>query len=380
MAELPSVGAAPYRVERSLGKATVRSAEPAVGHSLSGASGLVDKLLAGDGLQCLAGQLCMPIVVDDPGDSWGTGLWRYQDEVGRFEPSGRPTVAEDGPVRKITEATFSFASSRILVRTIAYSSWPVLELRFRVAWSERQKRLKLVIPTIFRDAEPECEIPGGSISRPTDGDQHVHGRWLLMAGQIAGQPAAIGVVNSGQHGVDCRAGIVTLSVLRSAAYCHEQGQSLDELPATLFMDQGIHQFRLLVTAGHPDTVRGRLPGLADWLDAPPVAYAHLPAGHAGQLAEPVANSTPEEDNAGRGHASLLSLTPPSLRMLACKQSSDAAAIVVRLHETEGQRTSGQLLLHSPRCEIDLDLQPFEIMTVRVERDGSHRVVDLIGEQ
>jgi alpha-mannosidase len=279
-------------------------------------------------------------------------------------------VVEDGPVRRITEAWFSFASSRLLLRTVAYASWPVLELQFRVVWNEVHRRLKLEIPTVFGHAQPQCEIPGGCIRRPDDGDQHVHGRWFMLEGPIAGQPAALGVVNSGQHGLDCVDGTVTLSVLRAAAYCHERGQSLRETPATKLMDQGVHDFRLLVTAGAPEMVRGRLPGLADWLDAPPVAYPHLPTGPFDPPADTAACTAP---------AALLTLTPASVRMTACKPSADAAALIVRCHETQGSPTSARLVLHWPHREITLELQPFEIATVRIERDGSHRMVDLIDE-
>jgi hypothetical protein len=44
------------------------------------------------------------------------------------------------------------------------------------------------------------------------------------------------------------------------------------------MDQGIHDVRLLVTAGGARNVRESFSGRADWLSAPPLAYAHLPLG------------------------------------------------------------------------------------------------------
>jgi alpha-mannosidase len=258
------------------------------------------------------------------------------------------------------------------LRTVAYAGWPVLEFRYRVQWNERQRRLKLAVPTVFEGGELQCEIPGGSIARPPDGQEHVHGRWFLIAGEAGGKEVALGVVNSGQHGLDGLDGEVRLSVLRSAAYCHEQGQSLAALPGVKFMDQGLHEFRLLVTAGEPDEVRARLPGLADWLDAPPLAYAHLPCGGA--------SSEGGQPAAAANAVSLLSLEPASVRLVACKRSSDGEALVLRLHEACGRGATARVVVSAPAGAISTELRPHAIKTLRIERDGSWREVDAVDER
>jgi len=379
MADLPGVGASFYRIEVSPDEPTAAAPPPAaaLAHTWDATTGLVREIVTHDGVQCLAGPLLQPLVLEDAGDSWGTNVWRYRDLAGQFAPVDGPTVVEQGPIRTITESTFSFSSSRLLLRTVAYATWPVLEFQFRVSWNETRRRLKLAIPTVFRDAEPLCEIPGGSIRRPCDGEQNVHGRWFMMAGECGGRQTAIGVVNSGQHGIDCADGTVTLSVLRSAAYCHEFQQSLNGLPATKYMDQGVHDFRLLVTAGSPEFVQSLLPGLADWLDAPPVAYAHLPWG---TVAAPSTRTTapPGPPSAARnGTVRLLSLEPPTIRITACTPSRDGNAILVRCHETAGKATAAKLALHSPAATLALQFRPFELVTLRIERDGTFRSVPLI---
>ncbi len=383
-------------------------------------SGLVTSLKTAGGRECLAGPLLEPIVVEDTADSWGTGRWSYRKVVGSFKPVGPPRVVASGPVRTVTRTVFCFRKSRLVMDVLSYPDWPVLEFRLRVTWNEDRRRLKLSVPTRFRGASVLCEVPGAAVSRPADGEEHVHGRWLLIEGLAGGREAALGVVNSGQPGYDLSGGEVRLSVLRSAAYCHERGFSLADrgeegtrpsrlgtfspisAPAWKSSDIGVHDVRLLVAAGEPDDVRAILPSLADHLSAPPAAYAHLPFGGGKGGSEPKGK---------RGHVqrvhvpgalaiTLLSLSPASVRVLACKPSWDSRALVIRVQEAVGKRTRASLTIalpidegvrtagiypqrhkrgHVQRVHVPLCLKAFEIKTVRVETDGTSREVSLIEE-
>ncbi len=371
-------------------------------HRIDRKTGLVVSLKTRSGRECLAGPLLGPLVIEDTGDSWGTGRGSYRKIVGRFKPCGPPRIIASGPVRRITRSLYAFGESRILMDVHAYPDWPVLEFRLRITWNEERRRLKLRVP--FRPQAPSllCEVPGGAIERPCDGEEHVHGRWLALEGRVAGERAALGVAHDGQHGLDFRDGELRLSVLRSCAYCHERGFDLgsDSSGKTgkrprgtcpqsscgwKFADIGIHEIRLLVTAGDPARVLEMLPGLADHLAAPPAAYAHLPfGGRAG-------------DNFGPSRIPLLSLSPSNIRLLACKRSWDGQALIVRLQEAVGKRTRASVGIELPWKEagrtkdgekdrgrvppahIPIPFGPFEIKTVRVGRDGSWREVRLVDE-
>jgi alpha-mannosidase len=169
-------------------------------------------------------------------------------------------------------------------------------------------------------------------------------------------------------------GELRLSVLRSSAYCHEQGFDLGtSLRGWKFADIGVHEFRLLVTAGAPASVRAMMPGLADHLAAPPAAYAHLPYD--------AESTSPNE--------TLLALKPASVRLLACKRSWEGEALIVRLQEAVGRKTKAELKVARPvltfgdpcpgPVHVPLSFTPFEIKTVRVERDGTWAEAALIEE-
>ena len=193
-------------------------------------------------------------------------------------------------------------------------------------------------------------------------------------------------------------GELRLSVLRSSAYCHEQGFDLGASPrGWKFADIGVHEFRLLVTAGAPASVRAMMPGLADHLAAPPAAYVHLP--YDAEI------TSPKE--------TLLALKPASVRLLACKRSWDGEALIVRLQEAVGKKTKAELVVreparrdrghvptipehvqegHVPKVRVQpnravpsleghvpLSFAPFEIKTLRIEKNGTWREAALIEE-
>jgi alpha-mannosidase len=381
LAEGKGVGASYYNIEAHEGESKPAFREPALGHTLDRKSGLVSSLSAGSCLDVLSGRLFEPLVIEDQGDSWGAGVWSYRKVVGRFKPLGRPRIVERGPVRSMTESVLAFARSRIVFRTYAYAEWPVLEFRLRVHWAEAGKRLKLSMPTVFRDPRLLAEIPGGAIARPADGEEHVHGAWLCLSGQVEGKDVALGLVNNGQHGFDLLRGELRLSVLRGAPYCHDKGYDLGEFPERTYMDQGIHDIRLLATAGETAQVLGALPALAEWLNAPPTSFAHLSLGTFGA-----------SDHSARESGVLLKIEAGNIRLLACKRSWDGEALIVRLQEAVGIPTQAKVEIARPLM-IDpasrktssapipcmVAFRPFELKTLRIDRSGGWCEAGLIDD-
>jgi alpha-mannosidase len=370
MAELPGLGARHYEARAFAGQRPAETKSGALHFSLSARvdakTGLIDSFAAGP-TECLAGPMPRFLVVHDDADSWGTGRWSYRDVTAEFALDGAPRIIEQGPVRTVTESVFVYRASRVVLRTAQYPDWPVLGFELRVTWNEENKRLKLSLPTRFSAPAALVEVPGGAIRRPADGDEHVHGRWLMIEGD-GETPVALGLAHSGLHGFDFREGEVRLSVLRSPAYCHERGFVPAERPIRKYSDIGVHEIRFFMMAGTPDDVRSRLPGLADGLSSPPFALAHLPVG------------------AVTGGHGILSVEPANIRMTACKQAWDGQALVIRLHEAAGMDTAADLKISLPggtepgRLSKRLRFKPFEIKSLRVERDGSASEVRMIEER
>jgi alpha-mannosidase len=360
---LPGVGSAHYRIEMHQGPREAARMPASVDHSLDRTSGLLASLKTPSGAEILAGNALVPLVVEDLADSWGMEEWSYRKVLGAFSiVPGSFRIVEDGKVRRITEATFEFDKSAINCRTITYAAFPFLELRLRVQWNEWRKRLKLSIPTVFGDPDFVCEIPGGAMIRPADGQEYVQGRWMIMHGDVSGSQQALAIVNSGQYGVDVKDGEARISLLRSPLYCHEHTFPLEQAGRQTVMDQGVHEMRLLLMVGEPGVLRKSITGLADWMSAPPVVLPHFPIG----------DKTPASEQ-------LLSIAPQSVRLTACKQSWDENALILRLHETKGERGAGAIHMTHPAVSIELMFEPFEIKTIRLEREGTWREVEMIEE-
>lgn len=370
LADLPQVGAARYALEIQEGPATPQPCTPAVVHTADPAGGLLTSLHTPEGTECLAGPMMQPLVVEDLADAWGADQWNYRNVLGTFMPAGHPPlIIEHGPVRRVTESTFAYGASTAILRTIAYASLPWLEFHWRIHWHEMRKRLKLSFPTVFRSRPLVCEIPGGIIERPSDGEEHVHGRWCMASGTAGDSDAALGIVSCGQHGLDIKDGEVRLSVLRSAAYCHEKSLPIPDPPARLYMDQGVHEFRIIVMAGTAATVRAALPGLADWLSAPPAAFAHFPVG------SPAGSVT----RAIRASDHILTLDNPAIRLMTLTRTTDGRALIARLQETTGNAVRATLRLEKPAVAIRLRFAPLEIKTLRIARNGSWTIVSPLEE-
>ncbi len=124
----------------------------------------------------------------------------------------------------------------------------------------------------------------------------------------------------------------------------------------------MHEVRLLLTAGSPSELRGEVTGLADWISAPPFVMPHFPVGE---------KTPPVEE--------LLTLVPRTVRLVACKQSWDGQALIVRLQEAVGEKILGELRIAKPALTLKLDFEPFEIKTVRIERNGMWSEVEMAQE-
>jgi alpha-mannosidase len=356
-AELPAVGAATFRVKPVEEKKRVEQPPPCVKHTLNPETGFIEELFWQD-RQCLTGPLMKPIILEDPGDSWGTDRWNFRQSAGEIQYLRDSfAVLQTGPIRSITESIFECQKSRFVYHVISYSRFPVIEYRLRIHWNEERKHLKLSIPTIYDARSIFCEVPGGAIFRPADGEQHVQGRWFI----VENSDSAIGVVNSGQHGIDFQKGEARLSVLRSAAYCHEQGKVLDRYPYRKFMDQGVHDIRLLVTVGSPSQVKNSITAYADFLAIPPVAYPHLPLG---RLDRETAEEPCMQD--------LLSIDEKSIRLLSVRKSPGGEEMLIRLQETVGRETAACVAIANLPAQIRLVFQPFQIKTIAIDRSGKWR--------
>lgn len=365
MAKVAELGSSHYYLEAVEEQEEQKTTTPALPHAFNQSTGFINTLSVKD-TNLLTGDLLKPLPIEDKGDCWGTNCWSYRNQTGEFsllKDSYR--ILHSGAIRTISEAIYTYSHSKIVFRTISYPDFPAIEYKLRIHWNEEQQRLKLSIPTILNSDNVLCEVPGGVINRPADGEEHVHGRWIMLSDNSDDNDNAIGICNDGQHGFDFKDGELRLSVLRSAAYCHEQGFKIDELPYRKFADLGVHDVRLVITVGTVAEVRNRMEGLSQWLLMPPKVYSHLPYGTYGDM-QP-------RDNLKSDKAivkSLLSLKPESMKMLSLQKCENEDALELRLQETLGKQT--QTICKFDDITIESDFKPYQIKTFKLHRNGTYR--------
>jgi alpha-mannosidase len=322
MAEVPGVGVSHYEVKVFSGKRSAgrgRPGSPQLTYRIDRKKGLLASLRARATKPLLRGPLFEPIIIKDEGDSWGTGRFEYRDIVARLrlEP-GSLKVVENGPVRTITESVLAYKKSRIVFHTIAYPAWPVNS----VSASTGMKRGHAGSPPTTFAAAGSLRSFRRAIHRPADGQEHVFGAGRSSRKKKT-EPAALAVIGSGQHGLDFRDGELRISVLRSAAYCHERGFKLRRFPARKLMDQGVHEIRFLITAG--EAGGPPLRGLARRL----AQRSALCSGPSPLGETRVGVCEGEKDDAGGKRAgsgdipderpvSLLALDPQNIRLIAAR--------------------------------------------------------------
>ncbi len=359
---LHSIGIKNFKIEAVRGEVNQQEVKPTLTFTFDKVKGLVNRIIINQN-NFLIGNLLEPIVVNDEADSWGTNYNGYHTEAGRFTlvpDSFR--VIEKGPVRTITESIFQYNASKIIYHVIGYSELDILEYKIKVHWNEERKRLKLSVPTIFENEKILCEVPGGAIERIADGEEQVNGRWIMVSGKLDNENVGLAVVHNGQHGYDFKNGKIKLSILRSAAYCHEQGFKIEEFPYRKFSDIGVHDIHLIIKAGAKDEVMNSLAGLAEFVSAPPVAYSHLPVGKAAL-----------EEN-------LVGFSNPAVQVLTAKKSFENEALILRLQNSLNQISAAGIEMKLPAIKFNLAFKPYEIKTICITKDGNWKEVNIITEE
>jgi hypothetical protein len=145
---------------------------------------------------------------------------------------------------------------------------------------------------------------------------------------------------------------------RSSFYAHHQPNTVKDALENPYLDIGELDCRLALVAG-----AGRPGGL----DLHRLAWEReIPAervvdhGHAGGL--------PPE-------GSLLSISPASVAFYALKPSEDGRALILRVQETRGRRTTAQVQVGGKRAlSWQGELKPFEIRTLRIPVHGRARKI------
>lgn len=234
-------------------------------------------------------------------------------------------------------------------RLTAHSS--ALEVSYEVDWQDPQTLLKAVFPTSYQGAMARFGAPFGSTLRaqkagPTAQEaqwESAGSRWATISDD--GEREGLAVITESRYGFGCRDGLLSVSLLRSALItgaagdrnrphlAHPLRRGLSEKPT--YSDLGAQTIRLAIAPFGLETPRNEQPAaLADLLFNPPLPYPGK-AIHSGF----------------RGLSGGDSLIPAWL-----KPAQDGRGMILRLHETLGQRGKATVELDAQLKMETVDLQ------------------------
>lgn len=342
-------------------------------------TGLLDRYRVGK-VDVLAPSALRPLVMEDDANPWGMYVRSFRKPAGRFRLlslkgaarfAGVPAtelapvrVVEDGPVRTVVEALFSFGSSALCQRYKLPREGTEVEVETRVLWQEKDRMLKLSLPTPWNGAEALGQTAYGTQEIPASGEEMVAQKWVAVASEDGAH--ALTVINDTTYGCDVRAGELRLSLLRAPAHAghpSDTGRPIvkkDRL--TPRMDQGEHLFRFWLNGGPRDQRLEVVDREALAHNEEPYALAYWPSGDGGR--------------AGAGPV----LSDRSVQVTAFKKAEKGDDLIVRLFEPTGRRRRTTFSLEPLGLKVPLRLDPFEIKTLRIDlRSGQLREVDLLEE-
>ncbi|MGD2154530.1 MAG: glycoside hydrolase family 38 C-terminal domain-containing protein, partial [Gemmatimonadales bacterium] len=340
-------------------------------------TGLLDRYRVGGEDYLSVGALRL-LVMHDDADPWGQTVTRFRDRAGRFTLMSQTAAArfagvsaarlpavrviEDGPVRAVVEALFGYGDSAICQRYKLPRAGTELEIETRVLWQEKDRMLKLALPTPWRTGGALGQVAYGVQQLRADGAECVAQKWLAVVSDDRSR--ALSIINDSTYGCDFKNGELRLSLLRAPA--HAGHPTFTERPLVQQdrfvprIDQGEHVFRFWLNGG---SERERLRAVdreALAHNERPYALAYWPPG-GGKL--PAAGPT---------------LSDTAVQIAAFKRSEYGDDLIVRLFEPTGRRRKTTLSLDCLGVKTQVQMQPFELKTLSVDpHTGRFREVDLL---
>ena len=329
-------------------------------------TGQIDRYRA-NGDHYLAPGACAHLVMQDNADPWGMTVTRFRKSAGRFRLMSQTDAAavagvsaaripavriiEDGPVRLVVEALFRYRDSVICQHYKLPRSGTELELDVRALWQEKDRMLKLSLPTPWRGGSLMGQVAYGVQELPGGGDECVAQKWLAVVSPK--DLHALSIINDSTYGCDFKNGELRLSLLRAPAHAgHPTGTGRPIVQQDRFIpriDQGEHVFRFWLNGGSRRERLSAVDREALARNELPYALSYWPSG------------------VGKPATAGPTLSDRVIQMTCFKRSADGKDLVVRLFEPTGRRRSTTLSVPCSSVRKQIDMGPVEIKTLRINR-------------
>jgi alpha-mannosidase len=259
-------------------------------------------------------------------------------------------IIEDGPVRTVVEALYGYNDSLLILTWRLPKEGTEIELNARVLWNEKDKMLKLSVPTLLQNAAYIGDVAYGRDVLPATGREAVAQKWSAVVSEY--DDLALTIVNDGTYASSFTKGEMRITLLRSPAYVAHPVNDWAIVPDNMFrprIDQGERLFTFWMNAGSVGERMCAVAQEAQIHNEKPMVQWFSPSG-GGIRPKPFAL-----------------LSNRNVQITTIKQAENGEGWIIRLFEPTGrhQKTRLRILAGKP-IQKTVTLQPFEIKTLKID--------------
>ncbi|MBN1583756.1 MAG: alpha-mannosidase [Anaerolineae bacterium] len=295
----------------------------------------------------------VPLVIDDPSDTWSHDVVSFDNVIGRFQASGQIARIENGPVRQTMRVVSRWGCSTITTDYILYHDDRQVYLDMTVDWQEQLKMLKLAFPLNLDNPQSTSSIPYGHIQRKDDGGEEPCQDWVDVSGSIDNASYGLSLLNDSKYGYDVLNGELRMSLLRSPVFAFHRPRQIEPGVTYHYTDQGEQHVRLALLPHAGDWIQGDVARRALALNAPPLAREI--ESHQGTW--PVS-------------ASFVRCPAPNVALTTIKKAEEGTGLILRGYETAGRKTTTRISFDRDETSRAVTWKPHEIKTLQLDPNGA----------
>jgi alpha-mannosidase len=313
------------------------------------------------GVEIFSDEAARAVVLDDPSDTWGHNMFKWDRVIGEFA-AVFVRLVEHGPVKSVIRATSQYGSSTLVQDFTMYPERDQIDVRVVVDWRENYKMLKLRFPVNVKFMKVTRDIAYGQIETFANGEEYPFQQWVDVSGTSRDREISYGfsLLNDAKYSLDVNVRDIGLTVLRSPAYAHHIPAQLKPEGYYPMIDQGVQAFHYSM-----------LPHAGSWEIAGT-------ARHAVELNQPpfalFATSHPEGTLPMAD--SFITVEPENIMVTVLKQAEDNEDLILRAVEMRKSKTHAKIVLLHINCTIEADFSPSEIKTFRIPGDLTQPVFEV----
>ena len=286
----------------------------------------------------------VPLVIDEfYHDTWSHSKNYFDNVIGKFTDA-KIKITECGPIRATVRVETRYNDSKLIQYFSLEKGSNKLQVRATVDWREKHKMLKIKWPMAVVSPRAFYEIPFGIIERPCNGEEEPGLMWTAVMGENGGYA----LINDDTYSSSVKEGTIYQTVVRSPIYGDHGGPRDDE---SYFTDQGERSFSYEIMP-----VDKSFTSVIKEAKAFNKPLSHIvETWHKGELSDKPYGA--------------LKISEENIVLSAIKRSEDGKGLILRLYETDGNKSNVEISGDMLRLPLKADFSPFSVNTYFLADDA-----------